>query len=101
MTAAVDPVNQAYIEGQAAYAANLQAQTFMHIGGVVLGAALIVLLAFFAVMAWRERKCGRHMFDGRSDHVLIDNVWHSIYVRDVCSHCGEVRERNEGEVPAK
>ena len=57
--------------------------------GLVLGGALIAT----AMVTYREWTA--HKYEGRYSHVYVGEKWVQVYVRDVCTHCGATKERDD------
>lgn len=99
MTGASTPSDAAYIAAQEAYAES-GALTAVALTAGVIG--LIILGAVGLWLWWREikaaqAKCGPHKFEARCDEIFDTETqkWRTEYVRDVCTHCGDVRERQD------
>lgn len=103
MTSTPTPSEAAYIAAQQSYIA---AQQALEAGQVITSQVQVVavlaaiVVGGVALLLWRRKikaqaKCGPHTFCQRADQLFDTetNKWRTIYVRDVCTHCGEARER--------
>lgn len=100
MTVASTPSEAAYIAAQGAYAAGEALTAAALTAGVICA----IVLGIASLWLWHreikaQAKCGPHKFEARSDHIFdtAQDKWRTIYVRDVCTHCGDTREREPGE----
>ena len=55
--------------------------------------ALLACMGAFGWSIWIGRPCGKHDYSPRHDTIFFEEKWRTVYVCDVCSHCGAVVER--------